>query len=277
MYGHRTIENYKQIALPEKIFRPAVGVPAGLSSDGLKVKESKNIMRTSILTSVVSGFIALSLAACSAASNEPVDQSAAAETAGLSAPAAPAASGSVAAGPEHAHGDRHHGPMDPAALIKKFDKNGDGQLQVSELPEHMQKFMGKADTNGDGVITADELKAGQEKMRAEMIAKADTNGDGKVSPEERKAAFEKFAQARFAKADKNGDGALTKDEVGDKRWARLAVADTDNSGSVTQAEIQTAIANGTLKFGHRGHHGHHHGDGTDAPPAGSAAPAPTGT
>jgi len=229
-------------------------------------------MRTSILTSVVSGFIALSLAACSAANNEPVDQSAAAETAGLSAPAAP--SGSTAAAPER---EFHHGPMDPAAIVKKFDKNGDGVLQVSELPERMQKFMGKADTNGDGIITVDELKAGREKMRAEFIAKADTNGDGTVSPEERKAAFEKFAEARFAKADKNGDGVLTKDEVGDQRWARLAVADTDNSGSVSEAEIRAAIANGTLKFGHRGHHGHHHGDGAGAPPSDSATPAPTGT
>ncbi len=240
------------------------------------MKEGKNIMRTSILTSVVSGFIALSLAACSAASNEPVDQSAAAETAGLSAPAAPTPSDSaaVAAAPGHKF---HHGPMDPAAFIKKFDKNGDGVLQVSELPEHMQKFMSKADTNGDGVLSADELKAGQEKMHAEMLAKADTNGDGKVSPEERKAAFEKFAEARFAKADKNGDGVLTKDEVGDKRWARLEVADTDKSGGVSEAEIRAAIANGTLKFDHHGHHGHHHGDGASAPPSDSAAPAPTGT
>ncbi|HEY4105262.1 MAG TPA: EF-hand domain-containing protein, partial [Polyangiaceae bacterium] len=137
-------------------------------------------MRTSILTCVVSGFIALSLAACSAANNEPVDQSAAAETAGLSAPAAPAPNGSVATG-EH-HGRHMH---DPAAIVKRFDKNGDGVLQVSELPERMQKFMAKADTNGDGVLTVDELKAGEDKLRAEFIAKADSNHDGVVSPEER--------------------------------------------------------------------------------------------
>jgi len=228
-------------------------------------------MRTSILTSVVvSGFAVLSLAACSAASNEPVDQSAAAETAGLSAPAP---SSSASAAPEH--GPRHR-QMDPAAMVEKFDQNGDGVLQVSELPERMQKFMAKADTNGDGVLTVDELKAAREKMHAAFIAKADTNGDGTVSPEERKAAFEKFAEARFAKADKNGDGVLTKDEVGDKRWARLVVADTDNSGSVSEAEIRAAIANGTLKFPRRGHAGHHPGDGASAP-VDAAAPANAGT
>jgi Ca2+-binding EF-hand superfamily protein len=237
----------------------------------LKVKEIKNTMRTTIVTSLVSGFIALSLAACSGANTEPVDQSAQAETAGANAPGAPA----VAAAPDH-HG--RHAP-DPAAFIKRFDKNGDGVLQLSELPEHMQGFLAKADTNGDGALSVDELKAGREKLRAEHLAQLDTNGDGTVSPEERKAGFEKFAQARFAKLDKNGDGALSKDEVGDERWAHLSVADADKSGTVTEAEIRQAVASGTLKFPHHGRLAHH-GDNADAPaPAAdpSSAAAPSGS
>src|SRR4051812_13731557 len=227
-------------------------------------------MRTSIVTLTVSGLIALTLAACSGATAEPVDQSAQQETAHLNG--APAASGSVTADgrPEHEHGMRGHGrkgPHDPAELVKRFDKNGDGQLQVAELPEHLQQFLGKADTNGDGVLTLDELKAGEEKMRAEHLAKVDTDHDGKVSPEERKAAFEKFAAVRFAKMDKNSDGALSKDEVGDKRWERLSVADADKNGSVTRDEIKTAVAAGTLKFPH-------HGRGFGHGPQGAGGPAP---
>ena len=241
-------------------------------------------MRTSIVTLTVSGLIALTLAACSGATAEPVDQSAQQETAHLNA-APPAASGSatVADGrPEHGPGMRgHKGPPDPAELVKRFDKNGDGQLQVAELPEHMQKFMGKADTNNDGVITVDELKAGEEKMRAEHLAKVDTDHDGKVSPEERKAAFEKFAEERFTKMDTNNDGALSKDEVGDKRWEHLSVADADKNGSVTKDEIKAAVAAGTLKFPHggRGMHGHHgpRGDGGPAPDGNTAPDAPSGT
>ena len=245
-------------------------------------------MRTSIVTLTVSGLIALTLAACSGATAEPVDQSAQQETAHLNA-APPAASGSAAVAdgqPEQGHGKHgRRGPPDPAELVKRFDKNGDGQLQVTELPEHMQKFMAKADTNGDGVITIDELKAGEEKMRAEHLAKVDTDHDGKISPEERKAAFEKFAEARFSKMDKNSDGALSKDEVGDKRWERLSVADADKNGSVTKDEIKAAVAAGTLKFPHRGF-GHKHGprgegDGNGAPSDGTVAPpaaaAPSGT
>lgn len=233
-------------------------------------------MRTSIIGSVVSGLIALSLAACSGASTEPVDQSAQAEQAHLNAP--PPDGADHAEGKGHHGKGRGHGPKDPAELVKRFDKNGDGQLQLAELPEKMQGFIGKADTNNDGVLTVDELKAGQEKMRAEHLAKIDTDHDGKVSDEERKAAFEKFAQERFTKADKNNDGALTKDEVGDKRWEHLSVADADKNGSVTQDEIKAAVASGTLKFPHHGHGGHHGPRGDEAPD-GAAPPAapPSGT
>ena len=124
-----------------------------------------------------------------------------------------------------------------------------------------------------GVITVDELKASEEKMRAEHLAKVDTDHDGKVSDAERKAAFEKFAEERFKKMDKNGDGALSKDEVGDKRWEHLSVADADKNGSVTEAEIRTAVAAGTLKFPHHGRGMHGHGPGGErGPGAGPDAP-----
>src|SRR6188768_2590901 len=231
-------------------------------------------MRSTISGFVVSGLMALSLAACSGANVEPVDQSAPAESAARLS--APAPSGAVADGSARADGEHHHragrrGPPDPAEMIKRFDKNADGKLEVSELPEHMQKFMGKADANADGVITGEELKAGEEKMRAEHLAKVDTDHDGKVSPEERKAAFETFAEEHFAKMDKNNDGALSKDEVGDKRWERLSVADADKSGSVTREEIKTAVAAGTLKFSHHGR-GHGHGPHGGGPTPDNEAP-----
>ncbi|HKO51848.1 MAG TPA: hypothetical protein VJV79_29265 [Polyangiaceae bacterium] len=216
-------------------------------------------MRTKIIGSLVTGCIALSLAACSGANVEPVDQSAQAETAHLDAP-----------GEHHRNGRR--GPPDAAEMIKRFDKNADGKLQLSELPERMQEFVGKADTNADGVISVEELTAGHEKMRAEHLAKVDTDHDGKVSPEERKAAFESFAQKRFAKMDKNSDGALTKDEVGDKRWEHLSVADADKNGSVTREEIKSAVTAGTLKFPHHGRR-HGHGHASPAPEGDAAAPS----
>jgi Ca2+-binding EF-hand superfamily protein len=224
-------------------------------------------MRTSILISAACALTGLTLAACSGATAEPVDQSAQAETARLSAPPVEASAKSADAAP----GRGHRGPPDPAALIKRFDQNGDGLLQANELPDHMKKFLGQADTNGDGVISLDELTANEAKLHAAHLAMVDTNHDGQISPEERKAAFEQFAQKRFAKLDKNNDGALTAEEVGPKRWAHLSVADADKNGSITEQEIMAAVASGSLKFPHRGHG---KGGAEREPSPAGAAPAP---
>jgi hypothetical protein len=57
------------------------------------------------------------------------------------------------------------------------------------------------------------------------------------------------AAERFKKADKNGDGFLTQDEVGDKRWARIQVADANKDGKISLAELQQAHADGKLGHG----------------------------
>jgi len=119
---------------------------------------------------------------------------------------------------------------DPARFVQRFDKNGNGTVELSELPERMQKWLAKADTNTDGTITVEELKAHAQARRDEM----------------------------FKRGDKNGDGALTAEEVG-RRWERLQVADVDHSGTVTRAELDQARASGKLHGG--GHKGHHGGDG----------------
>jgi hypothetical protein len=51
---------------------------------------------------------------------------------------------------------------------------------------------------------------------------------------------------RFEAADKNKDGFLTKDEVGERRWARISVADSNKDGKVTKAELEKARADGKL-------------------------------
>jgi EF hand domain-containing protein len=57
--------------------------------------------------------------------------------------------------------------------------------------------------------------------------------------------------AMFQKADKNGDGFLTKDEVGDKRWDHIKVADANNDSKVSQPEMKQAHQDGKLGHGHR--------------------------
>ena len=38
-----------------------------------------------------------------------------------------------------------------------FDKNGDGKLSASELPERMRGLLARADANKDGFVDKDEL------------------------------------------------------------------------------------------------------------------------
>ncbi|WP_437475879.1 hypothetical protein WME75_24790 [Sorangium sp. So ce1014] len=114
---------------------------------------------------------------------------------------------------------RDHRPRDPARLIKRLDKNGDGKLAVAELPEKAQKRLGKADTNKDGALSAEELKAHAEQRTKARAAKQ---------------------QARFVRSDKNGDGFLTRDEVGDKRWERVKAADANRDSKLTADELRAA-------------------------------------
>jgi Ca2+-binding EF-hand superfamily protein len=130
-------------------------------------------------------------------------------------------------------------------LLKKFDTDGDGQLNDAEraaarealkqrIAEEKQKFLEKWDKDGDGTLSDAEKAAAREALgqrireevqarRQEFIKKWDTDGDGKLSEEERKAALDSLPEdkrqeilARHQKAleefDADGDGKLNDQE-----------------------------------------------------------------
>ena len=81
------------------------------------------------------------------------------------------------------------------ALIKKFDKDGDGELSeeeksaIRELEEQREKaYLKKYDTDGDGKISGEEKAEAQRLRKLEWVEKYDRNADGKVSDEEMEAA-----------------------------------------------------------------------------------------
>lgn len=118
--------------------------------------------------------------------------------------------GDAGARPEHHRRDERHERRGE----RRLDQNGDGKIEISELPEKMRERLAGADTNKDGVLSKDELEAHR---RAHM-------------------------QEKFARLDTNKDGALSESEVPSRFWERLKKADQNNDGKVTPDEMRTAWA-----------------------------------
>jgi hypothetical protein len=170
---------------------------------------------------------------------------------------------------EGGHGRRHH-RFDPARMTARLDANGDGRLQIAELPERMAARLAGADANRDGVIAPEEIRAHMEAQRAARMAQIDADHDGTITPEEFRAHMQARQAERFARLDTNSDGAVTEAEVGAERWAHIGRADANSDGRVTADELAAARHGG--RGAHRGHGGPQGGD-HGAGPRGAIDPA----
>src|SRR5262249_40726685 len=80
------------------------------------------------------------------------------------------------------------------ALIKKYDKNGDGQLDEQEKEAAKKELQGKRGDAGAG-------------NKRELLKKYDKNGDGKLDEQEREAAQKELGNNAAGKG-KPGAGRL---------------------------------------------------------------------
>jgi Ca2+-binding EF-hand superfamily protein len=95
-------------------------------------------------------------------------------------------------------------------IIKRFDKDGDGKLDATELAAFLKSR---------GSYAAGGQQAGA--MRAQMMKMFDKNGDGVLDAEER-AEMEKFRDEQIKRFDKNGDGVLDAEERAEAMKAFMA-------------------------------------------------------
>jgi Ca2+-binding EF-hand superfamily protein len=159
------------------------------------------------------------------------------------------------AAPAEHDAHKAHRVRDPQKFVERvfqrFDKNGDGVLELAELPERKQKRLSGADTNNDGRLSADELAAfkPQKRHRAGSAHKRMAADPAKL--------IQKF--------DENGDGVLELSELSDHKGRRLAAADANQDGRLTVEELTAHREKMIAKFGERRRHGW--GKGKFADPA----------
>ena len=132
---------------------------------------------------------------------------------------------------------RGRGPSEEqrAEMLKRYDKDGDGQLNDEERREARTAQIEEwRKANPEAAARFDERRAEEEKRRADFIKKYDTDGDGELSDTERRDGFRAEGEARleawkerdpegyarfqkqredFTKRfDANGDGELSDEE-----------------------------------------------------------------
>ncbi len=128
--------------------------------------------------------------------------------------------------------------------------NNDPRARFEELRAEMLK---KHDKDGDGELTGDERDAARREigqiMRQRYIDQYDKNGDGEVDREEREAAREaqreRWRQSMLERYDKNKDGEIDEDERRAAREAQVQAFllrrfDEDKDGKLNETEQAAA-------------------------------------
>jgi Ca2+-binding EF-hand superfamily protein len=138
------------------------------------------------------------------------------------------------------------GSAPPAAddmvnMLMSFDRNADGTLTRSEVPERVQGVFDRADGNRDGAITAEEIRATVAAHAQSDRVRPDRRGmDGRGErPSGRRGPD---GRARFGgrdpimrTLDADADGTLSREELAGAA-AALRALDRDGDGIVTRQE-----------------------------------------
>ena len=113
-----------------------------------------------------------------------------------------------------------------------FDKNNDGKLQKSEVPDRQAGIFDRGDANADGVLDADELRKLTADQAAAPVAPPRGGGRGR-------GGFGPFDPAAAA-LDKDGNGEISAEEIAGAP-AALKILDKNSDGRITEDEVTPAV------------------------------------
>lgn len=116
-------------------------------------------------------------------------------------------------------------PFDATEFFKRLDKDGDGKLSKTELPEFMaNRFAPLFESTGKDAFTLEEFQQLRQKLErgrpeqdsqanpAEVFKRLDTNSDGKLTIEESSESGRRIVGALLERSGKGRDGSLTLQE-----------------------------------------------------------------
>lgn len=138
-------------------------------------------------------------------------------------------------------------PEELASLLMAFDRNSDGNLEKSEVPERMLGIFDRADTNKDGKVNADEIKKSAAASRQinemggrEGFGREGREGGGREGFGREGRGPGMPGDRLMTALDTNKDGVISADEIAAAPSA-LRTLDTNKDGQLTADEFRQPV------------------------------------
>lgn len=135
------------------------------------------------------------------------------------------------------------GPAEMIERLKEADANGDGKIELNEVPDQFkqgfERILDHLDNDGDDALSPEEIKGASE-FAQRMQGGPGGGGPGRFGGPGGPPGGLGAIWERLKKADKDGDGKLSKEELPEPMQARFAQLDANNDGYVEQEELKQA-------------------------------------
>lgn len=123
------------------------------------------------------------------------------------------------------------------AIFAELDRNRDGKIQRSEVPENHHGDFDQADENGDDVVTKNELRRAMPREAVEQPALDDQEDTIKDEPYSLPSELDGEARMIMALLDQNSDGKLQQSELEGDARQMLSGVDANGDGEICAEEL----------------------------------------